>query len=249
MAETGTAGDGVLRSVDLARAAGLSTQQVRNYADMGVLPPAERTPAGYRRFGPRHREALLVHRALARGHGVVAARRIMHAVHTGDVPAALALVDAGHAGLHAEREALEETGAALAALTEQSGEGEGERERRPVRGSLRIGEVAAVLGVRGSALRVWEAAGLIRPPREPVTGHRRYGAAEVRDARVIRMLRLSGYPLPQIRPVLDELRASGGTEALRAALARRRAELTRRTAALLEGGGLLHAYLAAYGGL
>ncbi|MFC6937015.1 hypothetical protein ACFQHO_46595 [Actinomadura yumaensis] len=30
-----------LRPVDLARAAGISTQQVRNYLDAGVLPPRD----------------------------------------------------------------------------------------------------------------------------------------------------------------------------------------------------------------
>ncbi|MFD2352022.1 MerR family DNA-binding transcriptional regulator [Nonomuraea ferruginea] len=54
-----------MRPIDLARAAGLSTQQIRNYADDGVLPPTPRTPAGYRRFDARHRQALLTYRALA----------------------------------------------------------------------------------------------------------------------------------------------------------------------------------------
>ncbi|WP_037676124.1 MerR family DNA-binding transcriptional regulator, partial [Streptomyces afghaniensis] len=37
-----------LRPVDLARLAGVSTQQIRNYEDAGVLPPAARTESGYR---------------------------------------------------------------------------------------------------------------------------------------------------------------------------------------------------------
>ncbi|MDA0638786.1 MerR family DNA-binding transcriptional regulator, partial [Nonomuraea sp. MCN248] len=86
-----------MRPIDLARLAGLSTQQIRHYADSGILPPTPRTPAGYRRFDARHRLALLTYRALAAGHGWHAARVIMQAVHAGDVPRALALVDAGHA--------------------------------------------------------------------------------------------------------------------------------------------------------
>ena len=53
-----------LRPVDLARLAGISAQQVRNYADAGILPPAERTAAGYRLFEDRHRRAMLTYRAL-----------------------------------------------------------------------------------------------------------------------------------------------------------------------------------------
>ncbi|MEX2970149.1 MerR family DNA-binding transcriptional regulator [Streptomyces sp. C184] len=51
-----------LRTVDVARRAGYSVQQVRNLERDGVLPPATRTAAGYRRYGELH-----VHSALARG--------------------------------------------------------------------------------------------------------------------------------------------------------------------------------------
>jgi len=81
------------------------------------------------------------------------------------------------------------------------------------------------------------------PLREPVTGYRRFGPAEIREARLIALLRQSRYPLPQIRTVLDDLRSFGSTAELRAALARREQELTSQTTAMLEGSGLLHTYL------
>jgi hypothetical protein len=37
---------------DLARRTGLSVRTIRFYSDCGVLPPADRSPAGYRRYGP-----------------------------------------------------------------------------------------------------------------------------------------------------------------------------------------------------
>ncbi|MGH3907244.1 MAG: MerR family DNA-binding transcriptional regulator [Pseudonocardiaceae bacterium] len=43
--------------LQLGRLVGISTQQIRNYADAGILPPAPRTRAGYRRFDARHRRA------------------------------------------------------------------------------------------------------------------------------------------------------------------------------------------------
>ncbi|MFD0745172.1 MerR family DNA-binding transcriptional regulator [Phytohabitans flavus] len=92
-----------MRTVDLARAAGVSTQQIRNYEEAGLLPPVPRTDSGYRTFDERHLKAVLAYRALAAGHGPEAARGIMHAVLAGDVAGALALVDAGHAALHEER--------------------------------------------------------------------------------------------------------------------------------------------------
>ncbi|MER6626526.1 MerR family DNA-binding transcriptional regulator, partial [Streptomyces sp. NPDC000931] len=56
-----------LRPIDLARAAGISTQQVRNHADEGVLPPTGRTASGYRILTDLHRRALLTFRALSAG--------------------------------------------------------------------------------------------------------------------------------------------------------------------------------------
>jgi hypothetical protein len=57
------------RLVEPARLARVSAQQVRNYLDMGVLPPVERTANGYRAFTTHHADALITTRALAAGHG------------------------------------------------------------------------------------------------------------------------------------------------------------------------------------
>ncbi|MGW0877436.1 MerR family transcriptional regulator [Streptomyces sp. NPDC002740] len=239
----GPAGDRPLRSVDLARLAGLSTQQIRNYEEAGVLPPAARTASGYRTFTDVHRQALTTYRTLVKGYGPVVAARIMRTLHTGDVPAALALVDGAHAALHEERGALRATGEALAALGPPGPVTAGTGSAAP-RSGLRIGEVAALLGVRTSALRVWEAAGLLDPPRRRGTGYRVFGPADVRDARVVDALRRGHYLFRQIRPVLEGLRREGGGEPLRAALTARGEALTARTRAMLEGAGALHGYLA-----
>lgn len=245
-----------LRPVDLARLAGVSTQQIRNYEEAGVLPPAPRTESGYRTFDDVHRRALLVYRALAKGYGPVTATEIMRTVHAGDVPGALALVDAAHAALHEERVSLRAASEALEALArearaEKAGAGSAGAEKprrfpRPGAGpgpDLRIGEVAALLGVRTSALRVWESAGLLTPRRERGTAYRHYSPADVRDARLVHTLRRSHYRLDQIRPVLEDLHRTGGSEALHESIAARRAALTERTTAMLAGAGHLHAYL------
>lgn len=230
------------RAVDLARLAGISTQQIRNYADAGILPPVSRTAAGYRRFDESHRQALLAYRALVRGCGPHTARAIMHGVHAGDVPRALALVDSAHAALHEQRRSLLATREALEAMAGQAS------NAPPLpRTPLRIGELAARLGVRTSALRTWESAGLLTPGREPGTGYRRFGPADVRDAQAVLTLRQAYYSLPSIRPIIDDLRRSGSTDALRAAVAERNATLTRQATAMLEAAGLLHRFLEAAG--
>ncbi|MGW5133137.1 MerR family transcriptional regulator [Streptomyces sp. NPDC004135] len=226
-----------LRPVDLARLAGVSTQQIRNYEDAGVLPPAARTASGYRVFGDVHRRALLAYRAMLRGYGPVTATAIMRAVHDGDVPGALALVDAAHAALHEERVSLRAASEALELLALEP------PAPLPRSGGLRIGEVAALLGVRTSALRVWEAAGLLTPSRERATGYRTYDPPDVRDARLIHTLRRSHYLFTQIKPILDGLRREGSTEALRAAITTRTETLTTRTRGMIKGAGALHTYL------
>ncbi|WP_413797337.1 MerR family transcriptional regulator [Streptomyces iranensis] len=231
--------DAALRPVDLARMAGVSTQQIRNYVDAGILPPATRTPAGYRRLDDRHRRALLTYRALMPGYGAETARAVMRAVHDEDVPLALTLVNAGHAALHDQRLSLQAAGKALEAVAEQTPDASAPSRSGP----LRIGEVAARLGLRTSTLRVWESAGLLRPRRDRSTGYRVYGPSDVRDARMIDLLRQVRYPLPQIRPVLDGLRRTGSSEALRTVIARRQEGLAQRATAMLEGSCRLHHYL------
>ncbi|TGB00656.1 MerR family DNA-binding transcriptional regulator [Streptomyces sp. MZ04] len=236
-----------LRPVDLARAAGVSTQQIRNYADAGILPPTPRTPAGYRRFDTRHRRALLTYRALVPGYGLYTAQAIMRALHADDLTLALTLVDAGHVELHEQRRSLQAAGEALEAVAKETPQAATETPDDTAQASdtprLRIGEVAARLGVRTSALRVWEAAGLLHPQREPGTHYRWFGPIDVRDARIVSILRQGHYPLPQIQSVLDGLRETGSPDALRAAIAQRLAALTGRGTAMLAASGRLYAYV------
>ena len=70
-----------LRTIDVARRAGCSVQQVRDLEQDGVLPPAARTPAGYRIYTETHLQAALAYRAFATGAGPVEAKRMMHAAH------------------------------------------------------------------------------------------------------------------------------------------------------------------------
>src|SRR5437899_13028369 len=100
-----------MRPVDLARAAGVSTQQVRNLEAAGALPEAERSESGYRRYDERHMAALLTYQALAAGLGPVGARAVLAAVGAGSgdarsVNAALVTLGAAHGRRHAGRAAL-----------------------------------------------------------------------------------------------------------------------------------------------
>src|ERR1051326_710134 len=98
---------GYLQTKDLARAGHLSVQQVRNYEAGGLIPPAERSIGGYRRYTPRHLAALTTVRSLVGGYGWQRTPAIMRALHQGDLSAALALIDEHHAGLARQRVQIE----------------------------------------------------------------------------------------------------------------------------------------------
>lgn len=211
-----------LRTIDLARAAGISVQQVRNYEALGLLPAVERSKSGYRLYTQQHLAALKTARKLVAGYGWPRVPPIMQALHRGDLAAALTIVDAHHAQLAGKRIQVEQTLSALHALAAQP---------EPVQDSrlpdrLRVGEAARQVGVRVSALHFWEQQGLLHPVREKGSRYRLYDEQQMQCLRVVVLLREAGYGFPVIHSVLDEL-AAGRPEQAIVSVEKRREELTR----------------------
>ncbi|MFD7575273.1 TioE family transcriptional regulator [Streptomyces sp. NPDC059810] len=242
---------GRLRPVDLAREHGLSTQAVRNYEEAGALPPAARTPSGYRGYTALHVAALRAFLALLPGHGHRTATAIMRAVNEGAAEEAFRLVDESHALLLDDRRTLRAVENALRDLeppttTAEAGAGSatGPGGTPVVPGAaLFIGPLAEPLGIRPATLRSWERAGLVRPRRDPLTGYRVYDEADVRDVRLVHQLRRGGHLLEQIAPLITQVRAAGGLAPLEAALGDWRDRLSARGRSLLAGAAALDAYL------
>ncbi|GHD87172.1 TioE family transcriptional regulator [Streptomyces naganishii] len=235
-----------LRPVDLARGHGLSTQAVRNYEEDGILPPAGRTPHGYRTYTSLHAAALRAFLALVPGHGHRRAASIMRAVNQGAVDDAFRLIDEGHAQLLEDRATLTAVKNALRDLESTAAPESGVEPAPPVAagpGGTFIGPLAERLGIRPATLRKWERAGLVRPRRDRLTGYRVYDAADVRDARLVHQLRRGGYPLARIAPLITQVRSAGGLEPLQAALGDWHARLSGRGRAMLHGAAELEAYL------
>jgi DNA-binding transcriptional MerR regulator len=227
-----------LRPVDLARAAQVSVQTVRDYERLGFLPPADRTLAGHRCYAAQHSRALEVARTVIQGYGWQWALEVMQAVHRGDADAALAIMDASHADLDHRRRQLKEVLAALQVITIASDPPLGPGPAR----ALRIGEAARQVGVRPSALRFWEQQGLLQPIRDPRSGFRVYDDQQLRRLRVVVLLRRAGYGFEAIRTVLDEVRAGRPDRAL-AAVEQQRHDLMRESRACAEATTVLWTYL------
>jgi DNA-binding transcriptional MerR regulator len=229
-----------VRLVDLAREVGLSVQSVRQYSELGFLPPVSRTASGYRVFTAQHATALRVVRVLIEGYGYDRALEVMRAAHAGKRDRVLALVDASHAELHEERRRIDRVLAAFEAVVLRP-----PPEPPPL---MRVGQVARALGVRTSALRLWEKRGLLKPARDRATGYRVYDRRQQRNAQLVALLRKGGYGIDLIRSVLDELRSTDDSrkpERVRAELARREADLDRLSARRLRATAALHGYLDA----
>ena len=231
---------GHFRPIDLAREHGLSTQAIRNYEEAGILPTAGRTPHGYRTYTSLHAGALRAFLALLPGHGHQTSTSIMRAVNEGATEEAFRLIDESHAQLLDDRRTLQAVESALRDLAPTMASEPAAVSRT---GATFIGPLAGQLGIRPATLRKWEHAGLVRPQRDPRTGYRVYGEADVRDARLAHQLRRGGYLLEQISPLIAQVRTAGGLEPLEAALCDWHGRLSTRGRALLTGAAELEAYL------
>jgi MerR family transcriptional regulator, redox-sensitive transcriptional activator SoxR len=86
---------------------------------------------------------------------------------------------------------------------------------------LRIGDVARDAGVRASALRYYERAGLL-PAARRVGGQRRYDDGALRTLAVIRLAQEAGFTVAEIRTLLHGFALGALPSARWRALARRK---------------------------
>ena len=86
---------------------------------------------------------------------------------------------------------------------------------------LSIGEGARRAGVRPSAIRYYEDAGLIRPPRR-AGGKRRYDASVFEAIAIVQLAQDAGFTIREIRTLIDGFERSTPASARWQALARRK---------------------------
>lgn len=77
----------IVRIGELAEAAGTTTKTLRFYEDQGLLPPAERTSAGYRDYTPEVLNRVdFIHRGQAAGLTLAQIRQILDVRDLGQAP-------------------------------------------------------------------------------------------------------------------------------------------------------------------
>src|SRR5437763_12781612 len=76
-----------LRSGELAREAGVSTDTLRHYERLGLLPKPRRTASGYRQYPPKTLDrVLLIRRALRVGFTLPELEKILRICDSGKAP-------------------------------------------------------------------------------------------------------------------------------------------------------------------
>lgn len=192
-----------LRTSELAQAVGVHPNTIRLYETWGFLPPVARTPSGYRLFTEAHLDQMRLARLAL--HGGWPGRNIRQSAlalvkkaASGDLGGALEVAHTHLAQVQAER-ALAKTAAAYLRSWAAGTAVEAHTSPLPIR------EAAQRLGVTVDVLRNWEKNGLLAVPRDPRNSYRRYGAAELSRARVIRMLSRAGYSSMAILRMLYHL--------------------------------------------
>jgi len=229
-----------LRTSDVARTSGYSLQQVRDLERLGVIPPATRSPNGYRSYSAIHVHALGAYRGLAGAIGAVAARELLSEVRGQPIAEAAAAITAVHVRLARERDETLRAQSALRAIRAEATVPDRERADD----AMTITELAAALGVRPSTLRFWEQEGLVMPDRVTSLRARRYGVAAIREARIVAALRNSGYGIPAVRATMDSLHGLGGIAEAERVLQQRLDQIAARSVALLRAGADLAAVVA-----
>lgn len=190
----------VLRTADLARAAGTHVNTVRFYEEMGFLPPAERGPNGYRLWKEEHRDQMVFARKAL--HGLWPGRRIrasalalVRKAAAEGPKAALPAARAHRDLVRQERARAEEAARFLESWARgRADAGDGGRSSR-----LGPREAARAAGATPGQVRNWERNRLIRTPRDTEGGRRTYGPGEIGRLRVIRTLLLAGYSVMAVQ--------------------------------------------------
>jgi DNA-binding transcriptional MerR regulator len=180
-----------LRTSDLARLVVIHPNTVRRYADWGLIPPVERSPAGYRLFTQRHIDCLRL------------ARMIYAAPYPGRGFRALGNEIIQRAVLDDWQGALEKAHDHLALVKAELGQADTAANVLehwaqhmtdvPDTAPLAIGEVLKRLGVSLDVIRNAERNGLIMVPRNSYNNYRLFGKKEIERLRIIRMLSKAGY--------------------------------------------------------
>lgn len=192
-----------LRTSDLARAVGIHPNTVRLYVGWGLIPPVERSPAGYRRFTQRHLDCLRLARMI---YTATYPGRDLRALGNEIIQCAVAdnwqgALEKAHEHLASVKAELKHADTSANLLEHWAQNMDVSSKEDP----LEIREVSKLLGVSHDVIRNWERNGLISVRRNSYNNYRLFGKKEIERMRMIRMLSHAGYSHMAILRMFIEL--------------------------------------------
>ncbi|GGD66145.1 MerR family DNA-binding transcriptional regulator [Paenibacillus nasutitermitis] len=172
---------------DVARKFAISTSTLRNYEKQGLIPPAERSPAGYRSYTDTHVAYLACLQAMAPAFGMKVTGEVLRAVFRNDTDAALWKVKEVEVALYHSKQFAQQT------LLELSNSESMESGTAFGGGWMTVGEVAELYNVPATTLRHWEKVGLLSSRRNPSNNYRLYNRSHLHKILLNRVLRMLIY--------------------------------------------------------
>lgn len=171
-----------MRPVDIARKLQVSTTMLRNYEELGVIPPVQRTVAGYRRFTEEHVAYFTCIREMQKGFSFSFISQVMKLLLKNNINEARWLITESQAKLCDEMNIVNKVQSLLTEKTSSVIHKE----------SFTIHEASLQTGIPISTIRYWDAQGLLNIYRTP-HNYRRFTEQDIKRLLILYALKLSKY--------------------------------------------------------
>ena len=172
-----------MRPVDIARRLQVSTTMLRNYEELGIIPPVHRSATGYRRFTEEHLAYFTCIREMQKGFSFSFISQIMKLLLANKIDEARWLMTESQAKLRDEMNIVYKVQSLLAEKTSFV---------IPNKELFTIHEASLQTGIPISTIRYWDSQGLLNVSR---TSHnyRRFTEQDIKHLLILYALKLSKY--------------------------------------------------------
>lgn len=164
----------------------MSASTLRNYEAKGLIPPAERSSNGYRKYTIQHEMYLACIQAMAPAFGMEVTTEVLHSLQRGEWDNALWIVREKEVTLYEEKKKVKQLKRELEEYS-VTGQGFSTEER------FSIHDVSLQTGVQKSAIRYWEKDGFFTAGRNPENNYRLYNEADLVKITFIQVLQSCVY--------------------------------------------------------
>ncbi|MFF2092954.1 MerR family DNA-binding transcriptional regulator [Paenibacillus sp. NPDC058174] len=175
-----------MRLKKMAERFNISASTIRNYEAKGLIPPAERSPNGYRVYTELHAAYLSCIQAMAQPFGMEVTAEALRCLHQNKPQNAMWIIREKEIALYEEKEKLERLFEDIRAY---SNENKSLYADEP----FTINEASELTQIPKSAIRYWDQAGYVMADRDPTNRYRRYSGSHLLKIRLIQMLQSSVY--------------------------------------------------------